>query len=933
MTFERQISERWSSEVPGTRWYTADLHLHTIDDHPGNRAKQPPGCSGDATDPAYLKRYARAYLQAAIRQGVEVLGLTPHAIRTGPGASAVWAIVDEWNAGVDEDGTPFRDRIFAVFPGFEPNVNFGGKGVHLIFLFDPEIGQDRFERVFYAVMESREPWAEGRLQMSGKGPEDVFRTLVACHATENAAPGAASGWNFTVLAPHAFSGNGLFSSAKGQVLAHFPKAFLAGIELPDNSVPAAVLKGREDWLLPEMAKHRIAFYHASDAYEFPVDPGDGQLHRIGSRTTLLKLGSPRIDALRQAFLGHEARLRLRYEASPGGGVSPRQDLPAPYPHGIDARPWLRSAEVVGGTSFHRGQRFRFSPDLTCVIGGSMTGKSTLLDGLRLHLLGVSGLPDARSPLRHPIEERARNGFLSGGAEIHIDAPSGDSLHAQKERVRPRFFGQGELKEFAERPERIEALLFQLVPGRARALHAQRDRLEQLDAALQKLAEQLERTRPIEEESEQRFERAKHARDAMKRFDGAGAASLAPARRDVARAEAFAEQIAELAERTDTIAADLDASIAPELSDPDLQQLASVAPSIQTEIQAAAEHAAATRAAVVALRSRATALVQQATARQQRLLDSVQQALIDAGGSANDLNEFDVFAKGAQNFETYHAALGTVRARRAELRGEFDKRLAERDALIAEHRTAMDEVRDAVARRFEGRVTVAREPEGRRDELNDWVVAQRQQGLSRWWNDAASAAARASDLRAAAEALGAADQEAAESAAQSLGMSPTVATRLFEALGTEAARLGARAIRCPDRFRIQWVEDGAAKDLERLSGGRKVAVLLTLLLEADDDTPLVVDQPEDELDNRFLNETIIPALHRLKGRRQVIFATHNANLVVNGDADQVIVLEADARHGRVRTQGTIEDAEVRAAIVDTLDGGERAFGLRRAKYGF
>jgi hypothetical protein len=66
----------------------------------------------------------------------------------------------------------------------------------------------------------------------------------------------------------------------------------------------------------------------------------------------------------------------------------------------------------------------------------------------------------------------------------------------------------------------------------------------------------------------------------------------------------------------------------------------------------------------------------------------------------------------------------------------------------------------------------------------------------------------------------------------------------------------------------------------------VSLLLSLLLESDDTRPLIIDQPEDELDKSYLFETVLPALHRLKGHRQVIFATHDANIVVNGDADQV-----------------------------------------------
>ena len=131
-------------------------------------------------------------------------------------------------------------------------------------------------------------------------------------------------------------------------------------------------------------------------------------------------------------------------------------------------------------------------------------------------------------------------------------------------------------------------------------------------------------------------------------------------------------------------------------------------------------------------------------------------------------------------------------------------------------------------------------------------------------------------------------------------------------------------------------DGSDEDyrrLEMLSGGRRVSVLLSLLLKTADKRPLVIDQPEDQLDNRFLFEDVLPALRSLKGQRQIIVATHNANIVVNGDADQVIQLEASGSHGRVACAGAIEESEVRDAIVRTVDGGDEAFRLRRLKYGF
>ena len=92
-----------------------------------------------------------------------------------------------------------------------------------------------------------------------------------------------------------------------------------------------------------------------------------------------------------------------------------------------------------------------------------------------------------------------------------------------------------------------------------------------------------------------------------------------------------------------------------------------------------------------------------------------------------------------------------------------------------------------------------------------------------------------------------------------------------------------------------------RPLEQLSKGQKAtAVLLLLLLESD--APLIVDQPEDDLDNRFISEGIVPKIRIGKQRRQFIFATHNANIPVLGDAELITALEATGEPGAgVRAQ--------------------------------
>lgn len=167
----------------------------------------------------------------------------------------------------------------------------------------------------------------------------------------------------------------------------------------------------------------------------------------------------------------------------------------------------------------------------------------------------------------------------------------------------------------------------------------------------------------------------------------------------------------------------------------------------------------------------------------------------------------------------------------------------------------------------------------------------------------------------------------------VGMSETVEAK-FHGCVTRSLKRKLAALRCPDRYELELrMPDGAYRRLDRLSGGQRVSMLLSLPLETGDDRSIVIDQPEGELDKRFLLDTVLPALKRLKGRRQVIVATHDANIVVNGDADMVIELEAIAHKSRVVSNGAIEEPAVREAVVRAVDGGEEAFRLRRRKYGF
>jgi hypothetical protein len=133
-------------------------------------------------------------------------------------------------------------------------------------------------------------------------------------------------------------------------------------------------------------------------------------------------------------------------------------------------------------------------------------------------------------------------------------------------------------------------------------------------------------------------------------------------------------------------------------------------------------------------------------------------------------------------------------------------------------------------------------------------------------------------------------------------------------------------------RYEIVYDGI--DIRKLSPGTRGIVLLLLYLALDDadDRPLIIDQPEESLDPKSVFEELVALFIAAKAKRQVIMVTHNANLVINTDADQIIVADAGPHPPGglppiTYVAGGLENAAIRKAVCDILEGGEAAFRER------
>ena len=124
-----------------------------------------------------------------------------------------------------------------------------------------------------------------------------------------------------------------------------------------------------------------------------------------------------------------------------------------------------------------------------------------------------------------------------------------------------------------------------------------------------------------------------------------------------------------------------------------------------------------------------------------------------------------------------------------------------------------------------------------------------------------------------------------------------------------------------------------RKISQLSLGQQQSVLLGILMLSDSVKPLLIDQPEDNLDSEFIYKTIVSTLRKIKEHRQVIVVTHNPNIAVLGDAELIIPLKSTNNKSMVISSGSIDDKHTIDMCCQILEGGESAFKQRQKIYGF
>lgn len=188
------------------------------------------------------------------------------------------------------------------------------------------------------------------------------------------------------------------------------------------------------------------------------------------------------------------------------------------------------------------------------------------------------------------------------------------------------------------------------------------------------------------------------------------------------------------------------------------------------------------------------------------------------------------------------------------------------------------------------------------------------------------------------------QGSTPSVLKEIDLRPIACARLGEKITPDRVRELER-LRLPDKalVRLRRHDGTLAGSLEKgLSVGQRCTAIIALALAAGRE-PIIIDQPEDEIDNEFIYTELVPLLRKAKYQRQVIITTHNPNLPVLGDAELIYALEARGVDGGVRgfpkrvssdlAIGSLDRDSVKAAVEAIMEGSKEAFNRRRARYGF
>ena len=853
--------------------------------------------------------HARRIVEKSVRLGISVLAITDHDDVGGVPAFRAAA-----------KGTSVR-----VFPGFEVASS---EGIHVLCIYPRNESQEQLNQHLGAF-----DITEGLSQLR----------FIEVVETVRKHGGVA-------IAAHVTSSQGLFKKLDGRsLIAAWQCEDLLAIQIPKDIDGLPVLErkiARNE--LPHYRRpfrtdnQAVAVVNAKDVVTADdlADP---------AATCWIKMSDVTVESLRQAFLDPASRIRLNSDSEP-----------EPHTEFLSMR-W------DGG--FLDGTEFRLNENLNVLVGGRGAGKSTVIESLR-YLLDLKPIgADAEQAHKGIVGEVLRPGtkvslrvrshrpssaiyrierIVPNPPIVRHDSGEVSNLHPHQILAGAEVYGQTEISEIAKSPEKLTALLARFVDvepdsapdqstqNRAAERDRQRDALADNRRAIVQVAKELA-------DVDERLGSLPGLEETLGRYRQAGLEERLRERSLIVREEALLGSIPERLEPFQEALQQLEQSLPIDrtfLSERALEDLPGaglIRPADQALAHLGERLSALVHDLNAALRE-ADARIGEIRAKWSTRKDAVEEAF---QGILRELKQSAVDGQAFIRLRGDIERLRPLRERQSTLQRAEREHVARRQALLAEWEDlqAKDGLRleraaQKVSARLSGRVRVEVRTAADRARLFEFM-RERIGGQLKDTIEKLDAAPALSLRHFAAKC-----REGGAALQKAYGLTPTQARRIADAgnavfMEIEELELDPTAL---VSLNVSATDDADWQRLENLSKGQKAtAILLLLLLESR--APLVIDQPEDDLDNRFIAESVVPRMREEKRNRQFVFSTHNANIPVLGDAEMILGMTAtgEAAKGRgrvpIKHMGSIDAPEVRRVVEELLEGGRDAFERRRRRYGF
>ena len=654
-----------------------------------------------------------------------------------------------------------------------------------------------------------------------------------------------------------------------------------------------------------------------------------------------KMTAPTIDALRMACQDSESRIRLSTELNP--------DFHSRIERILVRQGYLADLEID------------LSPNLNAVVGGRGTGKTTLIEGLRYALERKPISEDCLEIHDSIVEANFRRDqatieitvtSYSEQSERYIikkevDEPShvfdeeGNEVEISTEALLPRLeiYGQNELLNILKHDEEKSELLSRFltldvdiegeIQSVTRRLSENREKLKAVEGNLEETAEQLQKLSQlsVRQRSFKKLKIQSELSQIQRRESERGFAN---------EIEACLSEIEAVAKTFSDSASEIDI---PPLSSGlsgkakrGLSELNNVVSKCKQEMLNAAGRitnlAAKARTKHTTIKSRLDSVWAGEEAKFHKRLSKLDSLV---GKSAPQLGqEYKRVSTEIARLEPFKAKKTQQLEKAEELANERSRLLAALEELRSKRIDKLGRSVKILNSKLKGALKIECVAEGLRQPVKDYLLRCGMSGIGEKRLsfiedcDQFSIAEFAASAHRGEEALLSTYGRCGISrqAAQEIARLPKYRKRELE------------EIALPERIDL-FLNVGSdkpeMKEVNNLSTGQRCTALLHLLL-LDSRDPLIIDQPEDNLDNAFIAEHVVKVLRTSKTNRQFLFATHNANIPIFGDAEWIGVLQEENQTAKLKACGSIDSPEVKNLAADILEGGREAFNRRREKYG-